>query len=410
MLLKSLSMKILCASLFLHSNAQGLRISSNIRSIKLFTNNGDGMNVITQNELSPFLQRFESRKAAISRQVEQVVADILSQIRLRGDNALAEFSQRYDHVDLSRIPLLVPEEKLHQAHSHLDPNLLDVLRQAATNIRDFHSKMQPQSWLSWESDGVVLGQRVTALDRVGVYVPGGRAAYPSSFLMGVIPAQVAGVSEIIVATPCDSQGEMNATILAAAYELGISRVFRMGGAQAIAAMAFGTQTVPRVDKIVGPGNIYVAIAKKMLYGQCGIDMVAGPSEVLIIADQSASAEFVAADLLAQAEHDPLASAILLTDSSDLVHQVVRQIDLQKKMLPRIEIIQQSLDNYGAIICCDSLEQCAMISDRLAPEHLGLHVEKPWEMLGLIKNAGAIFLGHYSPEAVGDYWAGPNHVL
>ncbi|MDZ7317308.1 MAG: histidinol dehydrogenase [candidate division KSB1 bacterium] len=368
------------------------------------------MEIITGEQIAGFLARFESRRSGVADEVERRVTAILTAVKQEGDAALFEFGKRFDGVDYHRFPLQIAVEELEQAHRSTDPQLLAVIREARDNIRRFHERGMPQSWLTWEQDGVVLGQRVLPLERVGIYVPGGRAAYPSSLLMGAVPAQTAGVKEIVVATPCNTQGKTNALILATAFELGIRHVFRIGGAQAIAALAYGTQSVPRVDKIVGPGNIYVATAKKMLYGQCGIDMVAGPSEVLIIADDSADPCFVAADLLAQAEHDPLASAVLVTDSAVLAEQTAAEIDRQCARLSRKAVVNEALRQYGGIILCRSLEECAEISNRLAPEHLGLHVEKPWELLPLIRHAGAIFLGHYSPEAVGDYWAGPNHVL
>ncbi|MDZ7372245.1 MAG: histidinol dehydrogenase [candidate division KSB1 bacterium] len=368
------------------------------------------MEIINGEQIAGFLARFESRRSSVAEEVERQVAAILAAVKQEGDAAFFEFGKRFDGVDYHRFPLQITVEELEQAHRSTDPQLLSVIREARDNIRRFHERGMPQSWLTWEEDGVVLGQRVLPLERVGIYVPGGRAAYPSSLLMGAVPAQTAGVKEIVIVTPCNAQGEANPLILAAAYELGIRQVFRIGGAQAIAALAYGTQSVPRVDKIVGPGNIYVATAKKMLYGQCGIDMVAGPSEVLIIADESADPRFVAADLLAQAEHDPLASAVLVTDSAALAQRTAEEIDLQSAQLSRRAVVEDALRNYGGIILCRSLEECAEISNRLAPEHLGLHVQKPWELLPLIRHAGAIFLGHYSPEAVGDYWAGPNHVL
>lgn len=368
------------------------------------------MEILTGEQIAGFLSRFESRRSSVAEEVERQVAAILTAVKQEGDAALFEYGKRFDGVDYHRFPLQITVEELEQAHRSTDAQLLAVIREARDNIRRFHERGMPQSWLTWEEDGVVLGQRVLPLERVGIYVPGGRAAYPSSLLMGAVPAQTAGVKEIVIVTPCNAQGETNPLILAAAYELGIRQVFRIGGAQAIAALAYGTQSVPRVDKIVGPGNIYVATAKKMLYGQCGIDMVAGPSEVLIIADESADPRFVAADLLAQAEHDPLASAVLVTDSAVLAQRTAEEIERQSAQLSRRAVIEEALAQYGGIILCRSLEECAEISNRLAPEHLGLHVEKPWELLHLIRNAGAVFLGHYSPEAVGDYWAGPNHVL
>jgi histidinol dehydrogenase len=361
-------------------------------------------------EIAGFLEKFQSRRMEVSEKVESAVGEILARVRNDGDAALCEFALQFDGADLSRIGFWVSPGELEHAHKSTDRELLAAIREARENIERFHRKSLPQSWFSWEEDNVVLGQRIIPLERVGVYVPGGRAAYPSSLLMGVVPAQVAGVKEIIVATPCNSEGKVNSTILATAAELGIEKVVRVGGAQAVAALAFGTEAVPRVDKIVGPGNIYVATAKKLLYGQCGIDMVAGPSEVLIIADESAEAAYVAADLLAQAEHDPLASAILLTDSPVLAAEVAEQVQKQAVGLQRAELIQSSLISYGGIIIANDLRECIDLCNRIAPEHLGLHVKNAWEILGQIRNAGAIFLGSYAPETVGDYWAGPNHIL
>ncbi len=368
------------------------------------------MKIYQDKEIAAFLERFMQRRHQVSAEVNQAVAAILENVRINGDSALYEYTQKFDKVDLHRFGMAVSADELETAHRELDTELLAVIREARDNIRRFHEKNLPQSWFSEELDHVVLGQRVVPLERVGVYVPGGRAVYPSSLLMGVVPAQVAGVRDIVLTTPANPQGEVNRTILAAARELGITQVFRIGGAQAIAAMAFGTATVPQVDKIVGPGNIYVATAKKQLFGQCGIDMVAGPSEVIVVADKTAHAAYTAADLLAQAEHDPLASSIVITDSPDMAKAVLVQVEQQLAQLPRRQIIQQSLDNYGGILLLPDLQACIALSNQLAPEHLGLHVEKPWETLEFIKNAGAIFIGSWSPEAVGDYWAGPNHVL
>ena len=368
------------------------------------------MKIYKNTGIADFLDRFESRRNEDVQDVEISVRQILQKVRQEGDKALIEYAKKFDNVDLEKIGIKVPWEQLKAAHESLDKELLHVLQQSRKNIERFHQKGLPQSWISWEENGVALGQKVSPLERVGVYVPGGRAAYPSSLLMGVVPAQVAGVEEIVITTPSDADGHVNSTILAAAYELGIESVFRIGGAHAIAALAYGTNSVPQVDKIVGPGNIYVATAKKMLYGQCSIDMVAGPSEVLIIADKTAHPAYTAADLLAQAEHDPLASSILVTDSQEFAEKVEKEVIAQTKLLPRKEIIEQSLKEYGAIIVADSMTQCVELCNRLAPEHLGIHVADPWNLLGEIKNAGAIFLGPYSPEAVGDYWAGPNHVL
>ena len=368
------------------------------------------MKIYKGNSIAEFLERFEARRNEDVSGVEKLVTDIMRNVKKNGDQALKSYAKKFDGVDLDKLGIQIPVEEINKAYQELGPELKDVLSESKENIKKFHSKGLPQSWLSWEEDEVVLGQRIMPLERVGVYVPGGRAAYPSSLLMGVVPAQVAGVKEIVVVTPSDADGNVNTTILAAAYILGIAKVFRVGGAHAIAALAYGTETIPRVDKIVGPGNIYVATAKKLIFGQCGIDSVAGPSEVVVIADDSAEPEYIAADLLAQAEHDPLASSILLTDSQELADKVVSEFEAQLKSMSRQQIINESCSHYGGIIVADTMEKAIDISNQLAPEHLGLHVQDSWAMLGKIKNAGAIFLGPFSPETVGDYWAGPNHIL
>jgi histidinol dehydrogenase len=368
------------------------------------------MKIYKGDSVTEFLDRFEARRSEDVSGVERTVTDILKNVKADGDKALESYAKKFDGVDLDTLGIQIPVEEIEKAYQNLDSDLKEVLAVSKENIKKFHSKGLPQSWLSWEEDEVVLGQRIMPLERVGVYVPGGRAAYPSSLLMGVVPAQVAGVKEIVIVTPSDAEGNVNRTILAAAYILGIDKVFRVGGAHAIAALAYGTETVPRVDKIVGPGNIYVATAKKLIFGQCGIDSVAGPSEVVVIADDSAEPDYIAADLLAQAEHDPLASSILLTDSQELADKVVAEFAIQLKTLSRHEIINESCSNYGGIIVADTMEKAIEICNQLAPEHLGLHAKDSWDMLGKIKNAGAIFLGSYSPETVGDYWAGPNHIL
>ena len=368
------------------------------------------MKIYTGAEIAPFLDRFESRRTEVATDVERSVAEILESVRKHGDEALFRYAKQFDDTDLEKYGVSVSADEIERAYESFDASFIEVLTESKENIKRFHSQALPQSWFSWQEDGVVLGQRVQPLERVGVYVPGGRAAYPSSLLMGVCPAQVAGVDEIFIVTPSDPQGRVNPVILAAAFVLGIDRVFRVGGAHAIAALAYGTESIPRVDKIVGPGNIYVATAKKLLFGQCGIDMVAGPIEVVLIADETADADYLAADLLAQAEHDPLASAILLTDSEQVAGKAQVAFSRQVEELPRKEIVEKSTGEYGGIILCSDMAECIHVSNRLAPEHLGLHVRNPWEILGLIRNAGAIFLGHFSPESVGDYWAGPNHIL
>jgi histidinol dehydrogenase len=361
-------------------------------------------------EIDHFLQKYESRRTQMVEEVERNVSQIIKDVRDKGDEALLYYTEKFDGARLSSHTLSVSEEDLASAHKKMHKELLKVIQLSIQNVKEFHRKSIPQSWLDWGKDGVVLGQRAIPLQRVGVYVPGGRAAYPSSLIMGVAPAQVAGVDEIYVVTPCNAEGEVNPVILATAYELGVNKVFRVGGSQAIAGLAYGTETISRVDKIVGPGNIYVATAKKLLYGQCGMDMIAGPSEVLVIADEMAEAEFVAADLLAQAEHDPLASALLVTSSEKLAQAVQKAVAEQMKHLKRTEILNHSLANYGGILLIHHLDDAIVLANRLAPEHLGLHVHDPWSVLGEIRTAGAIFLGSYSPETVGDYWAGPNHIL
>ena len=365
--------------------------------------------IYRKKEIAGFLEKYESRRTGISREIEKSVSEILEDVRQNGDDALFFYAKKFDRLE-EKLDLRVSESEIRQAFDRTDAKLVRVLEEAIHNIKAFHQKMRQTSWLSWEDDEVVLGQRITPLQRVGVYVPGGRAAYPSSLVMGVVPAQVAGVEEICLVTPSDPQGKVNETILAAASLLGIKEVYRAGGAHAIAALAFGTKTIPRVDKIVGPGSIYVATAKKLLFGTCGIDMVAGPSEVTILADNTAEPAFVAADLLAQAEHDPLASSLLITTSERLAKLVQEEVDRQMQDLKRQEILKDSLSEYGGIIVVEKMQQAVDLCNRLAPEHLGLHLKDAWTILGDIKNAGAIFLGCYSPEAVGDYWAGPNHIL
>jgi len=357
-----------------------------------------------------FIARYESRRTQTAGDVEARVAGIIADVRERGDEAVLEYARRFDGAVLTPATLAVPAGEMERAYTECDGALLEVIREAIGNIMAFHRKSVPRSWLDWEGDGVVLGQRAIPLERVGLYVPGGRAAYPSSLIMAAAPAIAAGVSEIVVVTPCGADLQVNPVILATAFALGITRLFRVGGSQAIAALAFGTESIPRVDKIAGPGNIYVATAKKLLFGQCGIDMVAGPSEVLIVADESAEPGFVAADLLAQAEHDPLASSLLVTDSETLAQTVQEEVSAQYSALRRQEILSRSLADYGAILLSSGLEESIALANRLAPEHLGLHLRDPWNALGRIRTAGAIFLGPYSPETVGDYWAGPNHIL
>lgn len=340
--------------------------------------------------------------------VDARVAEILEQVRTRGDAAVEEYTLRFDGALPTKREL--NREEMAELSKDCDPEFVAALERAAQNIRDFHQRQTQQSWLTTREDGVLMGQRVRGLHRVGIYVPGGTAAYPSSVLMNAIPAKIAQVGEIIMATPPQKDGRPNPNIMAAALIAGVDRIFLMGGAQAAAALAYGTETVPRVDKIVGPGNIYVATAKKQLYGIVDIDMIAGPSEILVLADETANPVYLAADLLSQAEHDVLASAILLTSSLSLAQQVAEELERQTAQLERREIMEQSLQNYGAILVCDTMQEAVAFANSLAPEHLEVCCEDPIEYLGCIDNAGSVFLGNYSPEPLGDYYAGANHVL
>ena len=355
-----------------------------------------------------FVEDLKSRVGQTSPEIEQSVRDIIQAVREKGDQAVKEFSQRFDGWTPDSLEL--SQEALEQAVSQCDPAFIASLKKAAENIRAFHQRQKQQSRIDPMPDGIITGQRVRGLRRVGVYVPGGTAGYPSSVLMNVIPAQVAGVGEIVMATPPGRTGKPDPNILAAAYVAGVDRVFLMGGAQAAAALAHGTETVPKVDKIVGPGNIFVATAKKQLYGVVDIDMIAGPSEILIVADESANPKFLAADLMSQAEHDRMASAILITPSRDIAQRTVGELYRQMKTLSRRDIIQESLDRFGGVIVCENMEEAVDFANELAPEHLEICVDNPFEYIGRLDNAGSVFLGHYSPEPLGDYFAGPNHVL
>ncbi len=354
------------------------------------------------------IARLKSRSIEGNPEVAETVRNILNEVRVNGDRAVLDFTRKYDGVDLKALE--VGRDVIEKAVDSLEPCLAETISQAIGNIRSFHQKQKENSWFSAEENGVLLGQKVTPLERVGVYVPGGTAPLPSSVLMNVIPAKVAGVKEIIMFTPPGKNGIPDPVVLACAALTGVDRVFSAGGAQAVAAMAYGTETVPGVDKITGPGNIYVATAKKMVYGLCDIDMIAGPSEILVIADETAKPEYVAADLLSQAEHDRMASAILISTSRELIRSVVDEIETQAQSLPRREIIMGSIKNCGAAVHVENLSEALHIANLIAPEHLELYVSNPLEMLGDVKNAGAVFLGGYSPEPLGDYMAGPNHVL
>ena len=338
------------------------------------------------------------------------VDEIVANVKKEKDKAIFEYTKRFDKADLRETGLRVTTEEIDSAYENVDESLLKAIRLAIQKITDFHEMQKTKTWIDVKEDGVILGQKVTPLERVGVYVPGGTAPYPSSVLMNVIPAKVAGVKEIIMITPPGKDGKVNANILIAAKEAGVTEIYKVGGAQGIAALAYGTESIPKVDKIVGPGNIYVALAKRAVYGYVDIDMIAGPSEILVIADQTANPKYVAADLLSQAEHDTLASSVLITDSEELGKAVKTELELQTQRLSRREIIEESLESYGAIIVTKDIQQAIDISNQIAPEHLEVCVQNPFELLGKIKHAGAIFLGNYSPEPLGDYMAGPNHVL
>ena len=341
--------------------------------------------------------------------VQDFVDEAVRRVRTEGDAALFAYTEQFDHVKLDAASVRVSQAEIEQAYKEVDSELLSVIRRAAKRIRAFHRKQKQNSWLEPEANGETLGQLVRPVETAGVYVPGGKAAYPSSVLMNIIPAQVAGVPRIVMVTPC-LNGEIVPVSVVAAVEAGVTEIYKIGGAQAVAALAFGTESVPRVDKIVGPGNIYVAMAKRSVYGHVSIDSVAGPSEILVIADETANPRFVAADLLSQAEHDELASAILITTSQTLGEAVAKELEAQTALLSRKDIINKSLNDYGAILLVDSIEDAATLSNAAAPEHLELCVTDAFALLPLIQNAGAIFMGHYTPEPLGDYMAGPNHVL
>ncbi len=357
---------------------------------------------------SELIEQLKKRSHKADPQVETAVSEIIDHVRQEGDRAVRSYTLKFDKSLPEKTELSHSEAE--QCAQSCSPEFLAALKRAARNIRSFHEKQKQQSWFETQRNGVMIGQRIRGLSRVGIYVPGGTAAYPSSVLMNAIPAKIAGVGEIIMATPPAKGGKPNPAIMAAALEAGVDRIFQIGGAQAIAALAFGTETIPAVDKIVGPGNIFVATAKKQLYGTVGIDMIAGPSEILILADETANPKFLAADLMSQAEHDVLASAVLLTTSETVAEETDREIERQISTLSRRDIIEKSLRNYGAIITCSSMKKAVDFANELAPEHLELCLRNPMEYLGRIDNAGSVFLGSYAPEPLGDYFAGPNHVL
>lgn len=354
------------------------------------------------------IKQLKERSGEIDKEVTETVSKILSDVKEYGDYSVREYTMKFD----GSVPesFEISKEEIDASTDKCDSDFVLALYRAADNIKDFHARQKQQSWLDPKENGVILGQRIRGLKRVGIYVPGGTAAYPSSVLMNAIPAKIAGVEEIIMVTPPAKDGTANPDILAAAKIAGVDRVFLMGGAQAVAALAYGTETVPKVDKIVGPGNIFVATAKKLLFGTVDIDMIAGPSEILVVADKTAKPKFLAADLMSQAEHDKMASAILLTTSAEIANKTAEEIERQTQTLSRKEIIEKSLDDFGAIIVCNSLDEAIDFANDLAPEHLELAVENPVQYIGRVDNAGSVFLGHYAPEPLGDYYAGPNHVL
>lgn len=342
--------------------------------------------------------------------VQEIVNDIIANIKANGDKALFEYTKKFDKFDVNKDNVLVTEAEIKEAYNQVDTDLIRVIKKSAERIGAFHEKQKMNSWLEPSKNGEMLGQLIRPLQRVGVYVPGGKAAYPSSVLMNIIPAKVAGVEEIVMTTPPSADGKISPTTIVAADIAGVHKIYKAGGAQAVAALAFGTESIPKVDKIVGPGNIFVALAKRSVYGYVNIDSVAGPSEILILADESANPEFVAADLLSQAEHDELASAVLITDCKELAEKVQIEAENQTNRMERKEIIKKSQDNYGAIIVVDNFDEACDLCNQIAPEHLEISTKEPFSLLPKIQNAGAIFLGHYTPEPLGDYMAGPNHVL
>ena len=365
---------------------------------------------LDQNTKTDLLEKLLKRSPNSYGKYEESVREILDAVKEKRDQALFEYTEKFDGAHISADNILVTEDEIKEAYDEVDPGLVDIIRKALDNIRTYHEKQRQYSWFDSKPDGTILGQKVTALHRVGVYVPGGKAAYPSSVLMNIIPAKVAGVDEIIMTTPPGRDGRVTATTLVAAHEAGADRIYKAGGAQAIAALAYGTESIPKVDKIVGPGNIYVALAKKSVYGHVSIDSVAGPSEILVLADETANPRYVAADLLSQAEHDEMASAILVTTSEKLAKEVSDWTDRFISELSRGEIIRKSLDNYGHILVAENLTDAIDAANEIASEHLEIVTANPFEIMTKIRNAGAIFIGEYSSEPLGDYFAGPNHVL
>ena len=365
---------------------------------------------LTEEARTNILENLLKRSPNSYGEFEGRVNEIIENVRANRDAAIFDYTKRFDGADINAENILVTEDEIKEAYEKVDEKLLTVIRKALVNIRKYHEKQRQYSWFDSEESGIILGQKVTALEKVGVYVPGGKAVYPSSVLMNFVPAKVACVKTIVMTTPPGKDGKVNPATLVAAKEAGVDAIYKVGGAQAIAALAFGTESVPKVDKIVGPGNIYVALAKKAVFGFVSIDSIAGPSEIMVLADETANPRFVAADLLSQAEHDEMASAILVTTSRDLAEQVSKEVERFVAQLSRKEIIQKSLDNYGYILVAESMDEAIATVNEIASEHLELVTKNPFETMTKIRNAGAIFVGEYSSEPLGDYFAGPNHVL
>ena len=365
---------------------------------------------LTKESTKDILENLLKRSPSQYGTYEASVAEILENIRTQGDGALFAYTEKFDKAKVTKETIQVTEEEIREAYDLVDPGLVEVIRKALKNIQSYHEKQKQNSWFTSTEEGTMLGQKVTPLSRVGVYVPGGKAAYPSSVLMNIVPAKVAGVEKIVMTTPPGADGKITPTTLVAAKEAGADEIYKAGGAQAIGALAYGTESIPKVDKIVGPGNIFVALAKKAVYGHVSIDSIAGPSEILVIADESANPRYVAADLLSQAEHDEMASAILVTTSSDLAQKVKEEIEGFKEVLSRREIIQKSLDQFGYILLASNMEEAIEAANAIASEHMEIVTKNPFEVMMRVKNAGAIFIGEYSSEPLGDYFAGPNHVL
>lgn len=365
---------------------------------------------LTETEKANILENLLKRSPNQYGKYEDTVNEILENVKINKDQALFDYTKKFDGVEITADTFRVTKEEVEEAYSLVDAHLVEIIRKALKNIREYHEKQVRYSWFDSKPDGTLLGQKITALERVGVYVPGGKAVYPSSVLMNIVPAKVAGVERIIMTTPPGKDGKVYPITLVAANEAGVDEVYKVGGAQAIGALAYGTQSIKKVDKIVGPGNIFVALAKKAVYGHVSIDSIAGPSEILVLADETANPRYVAADLLSQAEHDEMASAILVTTSQELAQKVSEEVDEFVKKLSRSEIIQKSLDNYGYILVADTMDDAIATANEIASEHLEIVTRNPFDTMTRIRNAGAIFLGEYSSEPLGDYFAGPNHVL